>query len=188
MKEDCISYYRIAKAQLYYASLGYINIETPWFVSLDAISVTLPSERRPILSALGALVGSAEQGFIQMMLDGTLKPGKYQSTGPCFRDEPNYDDMHRPAFMKTELIWYKPERAEESLQVVLNNALSCFRDIFGHYDVATVYTEEGIDLNINGIEIGSYGIRRMQDHSWIYGTGIAEPRFSLAIRNPCAVQ
>jgi hypothetical protein len=30
----------------------------------------------------------------------------------------------------------------------------------------------------NGFELGSYGVRQYHDITWIYGTGIAEPRFS----------
>ena len=43
-----------------------------------------------------------------------------------------------------------------------------------------VKTEEGLDIELNGIEIGSYGYRSYKDFHWIYGTALAEPRFSLA--------
>jgi hypothetical protein len=32
----------------------------------------------------------------------------------------------------------------------------------------------------NDIEIGSYGMREYENFKWIYGTGMAEPRFSKA--------
>jgi hypothetical protein len=39
-------------------------------------------------------------------------------------------------------------------------------------------TKEGSDLTIDGIEIGSYGVRNHKNIIWVYGTGLAEPRFS----------
>jgi hypothetical protein len=42
-----------------------------------------------------------------------------------------------------------------------------------------VETEQGYDLECNGIEIGSYGIRSCEYLEWIYATGLAEPRMSI---------
>jgi hypothetical protein len=36
------------------------------------------------------------------------------------------------------------------------------------------------DIEINGIEVGSYGIRSVDDVQYIYGTGLALPRYSTA--------
>ena len=47
--------------------------------------------------------------------------------------------------------------------------------------VDVVPTKEGYDLMINGIEVGSYGLRMGNGYEWVYGTGLAEPRFSVAI-------
>jgi hypothetical protein len=41
-------------------------------------------------------------------------------------------------------------------------------------------TDDCMDLTINGIEVGSYGKREFKNIKWIYGTGLAEPRFSIA--------
>lgn len=38
----------------------------------------------------------------------------------------------------------------------------------------------GYDLLLSGIEVGSYGFREYKNNKWIYGTGLAEPRFSQA--------
>lgn len=44
--------------------------------------------------------------------------------------------------------------------------------------------QEGFDIEVDGVEIGSYGFRRMPDGvPYTYGTGVAEPRFSGCIRN-----
>jgi len=43
-------------------------------------------------------------------------------------------------------------------------------------------TAIGWDLNLYGQEIGSYGIRKLGGHHWVYGTGLAEPRFSTLVQ------
>ena len=181
MPDDAISYRRIARAQEEYAAMGYRNIETPWMVSEEAIRVTLPPDCASFQSAGGSLVGSAEQGFIQMMLDGTLMPGRYQSTGPCFRDEKKLSDLTRRWFMKLELIHYMP--AEEDFSQVLRHAHYCMCMVAPHVRGLTLRrTPDGTDIEHCGIELGSYGVRRMGEHIWVYGTGLAEPRFSLAMQ------
>lgn len=182
-KVDMINYTRLGLAQTFYKALGYLNINTPWMVTPHAVTATLPPDSRLIQSNFGCLVGSGEQGFIQMMLDGVLEPGKYQTTTPCFRDEANQDDLTLPYFMKTELIWYMPEgELQIAYQTVLNNALACFFDISDADEFDAVQTAEGFDLMFAGIELGSYGVRRMGDHVWVYGTGLAEPRFSQVVQ------
>jgi hypothetical protein len=47
--------------------------------------------------------------------------------------------------------------------------------------IETVDTPVGRDINFNGIEVGSYGIREFEGFKWVYGTGAAEPRLSQAI-------
>lgn len=94
----------IPRALLHYKTYDYEYIEVPWVISEEALRVTLPSDRVGHRTQDGPLVGSAEQGFVQMYLDGEL----------------------------------------------------------------------------NGIEIGSYGYRSYRELHWIYGTGLAEPRFTLA--------
>lgn len=181
MIEDRISYERIGKAQLFYKALGYFNVDTPWMVSPQAIRATLPPTHISIDSVFGSLVGSGEQGFIQQMMSGELTPGKYQTTTPCFRDEKEYNDLTRKYFMKVELIWYMPEDVKTCYETVMNNALSCFFSISDQDTFEAMQTSEGFDIMLNGIEIGSYGVRQMGDHLWVFGTGLAEPRFSLAL-------
>jgi hypothetical protein len=52
--------------------------------------------------------------------------------------------------------------------------------------VDLVMTAEGYDLEIGGIEVGSYAARTADGMSWTCGTGLAEPRFSTAIENKSA--
>ena len=183
MNQDVIDYSLIGQAQLYYKALGYTNIDTPWLVTPQAITATLPPNSMLVQSNFGCLVGSGEQGFIQMMIDGTLLPGKYQTSTPCFREEKEYNDFTRRSFFKTELIWYKPDTdLKTAYDAVLNNALSCFFEISNAETLNCVQTSEGFDICCNEVEIGSYGVRKWGDHIWVYGTGLAEPRFTLAVQ------
>jgi hypothetical protein len=182
VQDDRINYLRIGQAQLLYKALGYRNIETPWIVTEEAVKTTLPKECRPFTTVGGALVGSAEQGFIDLMLDGFLEPGRYQSTTPCFRDEQPLTELTRQYFMKLELIHYMPTDQRADYERMLNQALGCFFEISECDTFEARDTSEGIDIFLNGIEIGSYGVRTVDNHTWIYGTGLAEPRFSIASR------
>jgi hypothetical protein len=194
MTDDAIDYFRIAKSQSFYRALGYKSIETPWLVSEAAVQATLPTDSRSLgvfrfdeeekQTPFGSLVASGEQGFIQMMMDGKLQPGRYQTTTPCFRDEKSYNTLTRFSFLKVELIWYMPDDSRLAYETVLNNAVNCFFEISDLEDFEAVPTEDGYDLTYKGIELGSYGVRQMDSHIWVYGTGLAEPRFSTATRRP----
>lgn len=55
--------------------------------------------------------------------------------------------------------------------------------------VQYVRDEDTIDVQFDGVEIGSYGFREikqkdMPDVFWVYGTGLALPRFSTIMRRP----
>jgi hypothetical protein len=49
-------------------------------------------------------------------------------------------------------------------------------------DATLFATQEGSDLMYKGLELGSYGMRMTPDISIAYGTGLALPRFSLALQ------
>jgi hypothetical protein len=182
MKHCMIDYGLVGQAQTFYKALGYINLDLPWLVSPQAIVATLPAGKKIFQSNFGCLVGSGEQSFIQMMMDGTLKPGKYQTTTPCFRDEEPISEFSRLNFLKTELIWYMPDvELKVAYDKVLNDALSCFFEISHADTLDAVQTSEGFDICCNGIELGSYGVRKMGEHTWVFGTGLAEPRFSMTV-------
>jgi hypothetical protein len=186
MKKEAIDYLKIGKAQRFYEKRGYENVKTGWIVSNEAILVTLPPERRMQRALDGSLVASGEQGFIQMMMDGTMKVGRYQTATPCFRDEPAYSETTLPWFFKVELIDYlgtlESARAIAHKRScdVLHDAFQCMEDL-AEENFEVVMTPEGFDIMCNGIELGSYGYRTWENHLWVYGTGIAEPRFSIAV-------
>lgn len=167
----------IASAIEYYKDCGYRYLDVPWFVSRESMDVTAPPDKRRCSCFLGELVASGEQSFIELFRTGQIVKGKYQCMTPCFRDEDVVDDLHRNYFFKVELIDLNPDDPDKSLESVLYDAF----DFFGNRSyskIEVVATEIGYDLNCRGIELGSYGIRSYGNFTWVYGTGIAEPRFS----------
>lgn len=185
-----INYRRVAKAIKKYQKIGYTYIDTPWLVSDEAMLATLPSHRKGFElghSTLkpGKLVGSAEQGFIQLMLDEKIQPGNYVSAGPCFRDEENVDALHQYAFFKVELIQIihprDPMPTHGAARVMANDADEVLYNMYGP-GAQVVRTPEGWDIEVEGVEIGSYGVREYKGHRWVYGTGLALPRTHIAYK------
>jgi hypothetical protein len=166
----------IAKAIGYYQSLNYRYIEVPWNVSDEAVNATLPIGIESLRTVDGALVGSAEQSFIQLLLDQHTLDGKYVACTPCFRNE-IIDRLHQRTFMKVELF---SALNHSTLNQVTDDALSFYKMLPGGELSTIVETEQGYDIYLNDIEIGSYGIRKYKNYSWIYGTGFAEPRYGIA--------
>ena len=171
---------RFEKAMRYYKGCGFQNLEVPWFISEKAINATRPEGARLFNTPFGYLPASAEQSFIDMMLQDKLPHGQYQTLTPCFRDD-NLDEWHLNAFMKLELIDTRP--SADYLEI-MRWAQFCLGKwlipIDGpKVDVVQIGPHEH-DLVIDGIEIGSYGKREFNGFTWAYGTGLAEPRFTMA--------
>lgn len=182
-----IDYKLVAKAIGMYETVGFKYVETPWLVGEGAIKATLPPDRHGFTLSNPVreprhhhLVGSAEQAFLQMMLNGALQPGSYQSAGPCFRDEPAVDDLHQYSFFKLELVHYG--REDIDVEAMAREAGYVLYDLFSLRDFPKrVKTEAGWDLEIGGVEVGSFGTRRHEGHVWTYGTGLALPRAPFAV-------
>jgi len=161
-------------------------IEVPWLVSEKAIRSTFQGNIHEALPGQFA-VGSAEQSFAQLLLDGELDPKEqYVALSPCFRDEPIVDELHQNHFMKVELIQPYTGTDDEDYWLAREAAYWFQRlaDRYSHHRnkrIHVVKTPEGYDVTLNGIEVGSYGIRHFEGFSWVYGTALAEPRFSTAI-------
>lgn len=175
-----------------YSAQGFADYPQPWFASQRAIEMTLPPGTTPtVLHGEDLLVGSAEQAFIDRMLQGTMKPGKWQTITPCFRREPQYDALHLPYFVKLELIHYMPEQVEYALSDMLAVVHSALQRRLNCHPLAHELrltrerTDIGWDLMLRGQEVGSYGIRAFENHQWVYGTGVAEPRFSTLMSGRC---
>lgn len=182
-----ISYKNLADSINYYDELGYSQIETPWTVTESISKLTKPEDRIDwkIHNKNKVLVGSAEQGFLYLALKGFLAPGKYQSVGPCFREEV-FDLTHSKYFMKNELIITDEVNHAELIKMV-NFAKEFFwRKIAKEDDeyepsklLDTKQTGKfSYDIEYKGIELGSYGIRETPILTYIYGTACAEPRLS----------
>lgn len=172
-----IDYAVIADALKFYESKGYERIEVPWSAPKDVIEATAPDKANLYPYKDEYLVASGEQSFMQMLKEDRLKENKkYMCVTPCFRHEQTYDTYTRPYFIKVELFVRGYGGVWESK--ILGDA----KEFFNRYlprEAKVVPTPEGTDLFYNGIELGSYGLRNIEDLGvWVYGTGVAEPRFS----------
>lgn len=183
-----INYRHVGKAIKKYEKLGYTYIDTPWLVGEEAMRATLPPGKHgfelghPTLKP-GKLVGSAEQGFIQLMLDDAIRPGRYVSAGPCFRDEEVVDRTHQYTFFKVELIEIQSSTGlkltDSDARYMASEVEEVLYELYGP-GCRTVKTNDGWDLEVEGVEVGSFGVREYKSHKWVYGTGLALPRTPIA--------
>jgi hypothetical protein len=154
-------------------------------VSYEALMVTTTRDRVTWVTEGYGAVGSTEQGFIQLMLyrSGLLANNKqYVSWSPCWRPADNgVSPYHVGKFYKCELFVPNPADPELTQRQLEAAAFNYFKILSPKSDLQLVDTEDGnTDLVLNGIEVGSYGFRKHKGFSWVYGTGLAEPRFSMA--------
>jgi len=190
-------YNHLLKAVEYYAKCGFEYVNVPWTVSREAILMTRPPHvlGEPFSYNSGGVdhypVASAEQSFLQMAMDNwkvNVRPvGSLCALTPCFRNEPVIDDLHQPYFMKVELISWDQTSHEDLTKMIAHARLLFEENLWVDcvpntdpdpigieaYDLVTSHT---------GIELGSYGIREHPKVGrWLYGTGLAEPRYTYAI-------
>lgn len=175
-------------AQRYYQSIGYNYMEVPWIISKEANYITKlispNKDARDYETFAGQLVASGEQSFIQLMLDEKMPIGKFFCVTPCFRDEITQNEITKEYFIKLELIHYM--NFEDCDLIIMTDDVKKFFYKYFHYDnISVLTTDMGYDIeslnkNNQKIELGSYGVRSYKKHKWIYGTGLAEPRFSYA--------
>lgn len=205
-----LQYSRLISAMAFYEKLGFRAVEAPWAVSKEAMDITRPEWAGPTTMSYSAggqelfPVASAEQSFLQMQMNHTdagLPPmeGGYVALTPCFRNEPVVDELHKPWFMKVELIIFHTKPTDfmnylSDLDTVVYLARQFFTDV-AKMDVRAIpnplpdpigFPESARDIvSANRqIELGSYGIRQHpRIGTWIYGTGCAEPRLTFAIEN-----
>ena len=157
----------------HYKNLGYKMIPAPLLVDEDIVSLTLPEGRKAKEHVDGLFyVGSAEQSAYQLYKDGSLGLGKYMLLTPCQRYEDVLDETHLEIFLKLELISLGGEYSS-----ILNDVLS----FYNNDKCVVVNTSQGEDININDIEVGSFGSRIFMGKNFCFGTGIALPRYTQAI-------
>jgi seryl-tRNA synthetase len=200
-----INWGHVARAIAFYEARGYHYREMPWIVSPEAVQVTLPEgheamqcsrglptpghravpflAHEPMLCQVGSLVGSAEQSFIQQaVVENQDLDGRYMAATPCFRDDV-IDAIHQRTFFKVELIEIHRSSDRDwvssALHRMLDDALAFFRALPLGVDACSIETPEGFDITLEGVELGSFGVREHRGWTWCYGTGFADPRFSL---------
>ncbi len=173
-----IDYGRLDRSVSFYEQKGFSRIESPWTVTKEISAITKPPGKIDweINGKDKVLVASGEQSFLYLYLKGFLPKGKYQTITPCFREE-TFDKTHTKYFIKNELI-ITDDVTDKSLESVINDCKRFYESELG-CEIDLVKTEQGYDLEYQGIEIGSYGIRSCDYLDWIYATGLAEPRMSM---------
>ena len=180
-----INWSLLANAMLFYKNKGYYHIEVPWITQNVINMITTDDELNLVKLAgtVSSLVGSAEQSFLAMQFNGNLPKGRYVACTPCFRYGV-LDDFHQQYFMKIEL-YQTDDTDTDAMHSMIQNAEEFFSSVYpdAKNNLKRVATPQGIDIELNGIEIGSYGNRSFSSHKWLYGTGLALPRFSQAARN-----
>ncbi len=173
-----IDYARLDRSLNFYEEAGFKRIELPWTVTKSISGITKPEDKTDweIVGKDKVLVASGEQGFLYLYLKGFLPKGRFMGITPCFREEP-FDQTHSKYFIKNELIITDEVNNKTLVDVI--NVCKKFYESELETSVDLVKTEFGFDLEVNGIEIGSYGIRSCEYLDWIYGTGCPEPRLSM---------
>lgn len=173
-----INYQLISDSINYYEKKGFSRIESPWTVTEKVSAITKPEDRIDFkLEHNGkVLVASGEQSFLYLYLKNFLPKGRYQTVTPCYRYE-SFDFLHTKYFMKNELIITDKVNNKE-LNKLVDDAMEFFIKYLDKEHIKVVETKDGFDINYKEYELGSYGIRECEFLRWIYGTGLAEPRFS----------
>jgi hypothetical protein len=178
-----IDYNIIANSITYYESRGFKRVESPWTVTKAISDITKPigCNEFTIKEKNKVLVASGEQSFLYLYNKGFLPKGKFQTVTPCFRDDP-FDSLHTKYFIKNELI-VTDDVTHDALQRVIKSALTFFSKHLTDGNLESVYMQDGsYDIVYKGVELGSYGIRKCDYLTWIYGTGVAEPRLTRTMK------
>lgn len=167
--------------------LWFETKKVPALVDPDVMKHTCPADVRDRrLHGIGddTVVASAEQSFLQLEKEGLLPTGRWMALTPCYRDEPILDETHLPVFLKLELM----KLSEDSNFYTRTDALwvagKMQKFLMEFYALPTevIETEDGFDVMYEDLELGSYGVRKtMTGRSYVYGTGLAEPRTSIAL-------
>lgn len=178
---DTVDWSILASAVSFYEANGYQRVEAPWFQPIDVIAETCPNPSNIITAGhFGGLIGSAEQSLMAADFEGKLGRGKFFSLTPCFRNEPVIDRLHLTCFMKVEL--YDNEKCDEDAVLDMLSTARHFMEHAVERQIEIMNTDDGYDLALGGVEVGSYGIRTRRETTWVYGTGVAEPRLSTVAR------
>lgn len=159
----------------------------PGLVDPDVMMHTCPPgaiDNRLVGAGKDTVVASAEQSFLQLDKDGGLEAGDWMAMTPCYRSEPVFDEVHLPVFLKLELMRLKDLPnifARDDAMDLAQKMQKFFLEFYG-MPTSLLETEDGWDVMYEDLELGSFGVRRtMTGRSYICGTGLAEPRASIAL-------
>lgn len=172
---------------------GFSAVSVPMCVSNDAMKATCPLNAKDYRyehydsSGTRYYVASAEQSFIQRILDGNMADNaRYMALTPCYRGD-EADATHYDIFLKLELFAYPKTDDKNSAEMEACELAFAAKDLFvklglDESKLEVVDTLIGYDVMYDEkLELGSYGGRLDPNGRWyIYATGIAEPRFSMA--------
>jgi hypothetical protein len=170
---------RLARALDFYRSKGFVELDMPWHASRAVSAMTCPEPDRMYAFHDDVLVGSAEQSFMQAQRDGLLSAGRFVTLTPCFRNEPRITATHQRYFMKVELYEAGAPKGDVAMEFAALAREFMRGETDAHVDV--IETDIGYDLEIGRVEVGSYSSRNIGGMQWTCGTGLAEPRFSVAV-------
>lgn len=164
------------KSLVFYQDKGYKLLSVPMLVEKDIVEMTLPKGRDARQHSESGLyyVGSAEQSFYQLIKNGFNTGGNYLMVTPCERDE-HEDEHHLGIFLKVELV----STLKTEIDILSDVSYFLTKE---KIESNTSKTKEGFDLLVNGIEVGSYGKRSYRGLNISFGTGLALPRISAALR------
>lgn len=167
----------------FYAKEGFQRVETPWTITPAISNITKPVGAKDftIEEKNKVLVASGEQSFLYLYNKGFLPKGQFQTVTPCFRDE-MFTPLHTKYFIKNELI--KTDVVNEmELTTLIDKSQDFFERWIGNTVVIkTTDSPLAYDIMYQDVELGSYGIRTCDFITWIYGTGVAEPRLSMTMQ------
>lgn len=190
-----INYKLLDLASNYYSGIGYDRVESPWLVTKEISDITKPVGasshivRKDTETKEKVFVASGEQSFLYLINKGFLPiAGKFHTITPCMRNDA-FDSTHTKYFMKLELIDYNTnsiltiDAIDKVVYTMVEQALVFFKSqvpIPKKLTITSISDTEfpAYDILYNDIEIGSYGYRECMFCNWVYGTGLAEPRFS----------
>lgn len=148
-----------------------------WLVGDRAYRATLQAGATPYTTLGGYPVASGEQSLPQLLDDGA-ELGAAQCITPRLRDE-DRDGWREPQSLKIELI-----RVDDTSNAALKAMVAAAESFLSEFvAVARLPLPDGIrDLvtAAGAVESGSYGRRSPTGRTWLYGTGLAEPRLAQA--------
>jgi hypothetical protein len=173
----------------------------PWLVPDEIINITKPPHVHPHTVIKNGkkknFVGSAEQSFLYLINKKFLLPGRYQAITPCMRDD-DFGLYHTKYFMKNELIYFGDDVTVENVEPLMKTAYNFFlyyvsralinsqnhSETIEAKDILKIVTTsvESWDIELAGVEIGSYGYRTCPFANWVYGTGVALPRLTRILK------